>query len=157
MGRQQQRLQRQLGGAGDLLQACLDAERQFAVELAGRARGVGGALQARHRDDGQAGQGGFPILTYAGIGQGMPFQRHEVAEPDRRRRRQPSDAASQAVKVALDPFGQEGGDAPAVEHGMVEADAEMDLVVRDQVDVDPAAGSLAPVVAPAALRRDVLG
>ena len=120
-----------------------------------RAGRVGGPLQARQRHDGQTGQSRFPISAYAGIAERLPFQRHEVAELRNWGRRQRPTRA-QAVKIALDPFRLESGDAPAIQDGMVETDAEMDFIVRDQMDVDPPAGSLAPVVAPAPFGRDML-
>src|SRR3954454_12747016 len=149
MGRQQQRLERQFGGAGDLLETVLDAERKLTVELSWRVRRIGWPLQAWQCHDRQPRQCGFPISAYAKVGERVPLQHHEIAELDRGHRRQASDAATQAVKVALDPFGQEGGDAPAVQDGMVETDAEMNFVVCDQMDVDTAAGSFTPIVAPA--------
>ncbi len=98
------------------------------------------ALRARPaRLPGQLGEGAaFELAVPEGVrlggGQHLALQRHELAEGHRRRGRRHSLGgvpAGQLGGVALEQLGEERGGAPAVEHRVVEGEAELKALLGE--------------------------
>ena len=137
VGGEQHALERRARLAGERADGALDRRRQLDRQLAhaGREAGGEGRRPARQACEAGARELAAPEGAALGRGQGRQLQLDEIAIESRRRRGRRA-APVEAREIEIEQVGEQRGDAPAVDDGVVLGDAELEAVGAAQVHVD---------------------